>query len=114
MFVMCVLEGEDQVRGRNVVVHAGWTVDISKDSSVVEHLTSGAGFNSQSSHIFFICVSICCSFFPSLLPIQITRVLYYAAYIYKVTTHILAHRGWKIPFLNELIHITIFIRSSKK
>lgn len=42
MFVMCVLEGEDQVRGRNVVVHAGWTVDItiSKDSSVVEHLTS--------------------------------------------------------------------------
>ena len=53
---MCVLEGEDQVRGRNVVVHAGWTVDISKDSSVVEHLTSGAGFNFPvQPYIFHLC-----------------------------------------------------------
>ena len=42
MFVVCVFEGEDFVRGRNVVVRDRWTVNIGLDSLVVEHLTSDA------------------------------------------------------------------------
>ena len=43
MFVVCVFEGEDFVRGKNVVVRTRWTVDIGVDSLAVEHLTSDAG-----------------------------------------------------------------------
>lgn len=43
MFVMCVLEGEYFVT-LNVVVCAIWTVEIGMDRSVLEHLTSNAGF----------------------------------------------------------------------
>ena len=54
MFVVCVFEGEDFVRGRNVVVRARCLVYIGRDSSVVEHLTSDA----EVQPYICICISL--------------------------------------------------------
>ena len=61
MFVVCVFEGEDFVRGRNVVVRARWTVDIDLEISVLEHLTSDAGVPRVRLPVqpyIFICISL--------------------------------------------------------
>ena len=60
MFVVCVFEGEDIVRGEDFGSLARWTVDIGRDSSVVEHLTSDEGVRVRFlvQPYIFICISL--------------------------------------------------------